>query len=95
VDKAFIGCNGVDFQNGYTTTNLFEGQIKQAMMKSANQTYMLADSSKFHQTYLGVVAPIEGIDYLITDSGIDQETIEQAEAAGVNLIVAGQSREIE
>ncbi|MBR5559411.1 MAG: DeoR/GlpR transcriptional regulator [Oscillospiraceae bacterium] len=95
VDKAFIGCNGIDFQNGYTTTNLFEGQIKQAMMKSANQTYMLADSSKFHQTYLGVVAPINGVDYLITDSGVDAETIAQAEEAGINLIVAGQTSENE
>ena len=47
VDKAFLGCNGVDFRSGYTTTNLYEGQIKRMMMQSANETYMLADSSKF------------------------------------------------
>ena len=93
VDKAFVGCNGVDFRNGYTTTNLYEGQIKQLMMASATQSYMLADSSKFNQTFIGVIAPISGVDYLITDAGVDQDSITQAEAAGVHLIVAGQPQE--
>ncbi len=91
VDKAFIGCNGVDFDSGFTTTNLLEGQIKQMMIASANQTYLLADSNKFHQSFLSVVAPIDGIDYWITDTGIDREAVENAEQAGVQLIVAGRS----
>ena len=93
VDKAFLGCNGVDFRNGYTTTNLYEGQIKQLMMSSATQSYMLADSSKFNQTYIGVIAPIGSVDYLITDAGVDQDSINQAEAAGIHLIVAGRPEE--
>ena len=88
VDKAFLGCNGVDFHNGITTTNLHDGQIKRMMMQSANVTYMLADSSKFHQSFLSVVAPIEEVDYLITDPGIAPYTLAEAEEAGLRLMVA-------
>lgn len=88
VDKAFLGCNGVDFRSGYTTTNLYEGQIKRMMMQSANETYMLADSSKFHQSFISVVAPISDVDHLITDSSLDQESRLQAEELGIHLIVA-------
>ena len=92
VDKAFLGCNGVDFRCGFTTTNLYEGQIKRLMMQSATEIYMLADSSKFHQSFISVVAHIDQVDYLITDSGVDQESIAESEKAGIHLIVAGQNR---
>lgn len=89
VDKAFLGCNGVDFHCGFTTTNLYECQIKRMMMRSANETFMLADSSKFHQSFLSVIAPLSEVDCVITDSGIDPESVVLAEKAGLHLKVAG------
>ncbi len=89
VDKAFLGCNGVDFRCGFTTTNLYECQIKRMMMQSANETYILADSSKYHQSFLSVVAQINQVDYLITDDGLDHETISMAEKSGIHLILTG------
>ncbi len=87
VDKAFLGCNGVDFRCGFTTTNLYECQIKRMMMQSANETYILADSSKYHQSFLSVIAQINQVDYLITDNGLDHETISMAERAGIHLML--------
>ena len=88
VDKVFIGVNGVDFTIGYTTPNLFEASIKRAMLENANERYILADSSKFHQTFLSIICPPDGIDHIITDSSIDPESVSQAEAASVDLIIA-------
>lgn len=88
VDKAFIGINGIDFENGFTTPNLFESQIKRAMMNSAYQVYILADSSKFNQTYLSIVCPISRVDCLITDSDISEKIVSQADDYGLDLIVA-------
>ena len=85
VDKAFIGCNGVDFQNGYTTTNLFEGQIKQAMMKSANQTYMLADSSKFGKNATYCYCPFKRIRAIVTDACPGETFTEAAKLNGIEL----------
>jgi DeoR family fructose operon transcriptional repressor len=94
VDKAFIGINGIDFQNGFTTPNLFESQIKRAMMNSAYQVYILADSSKFNQTYLSIVCPISRVDCLITDSDIAEKEINDAEQNGLKLIIADLKKSI-
>jgi DeoR family transcriptional regulator, fructose operon transcriptional repressor len=88
VDKAFIGVNGIDFENGFTTPNLFESQIKRAMMHAAYQVYILADSSKFDQTYLSIICPISRADCLITDSDITEKSISQAREARLDLIIA-------
>ncbi len=88
VDKAFIGINGINFEDGFTTPNLFESQIKRAMMNSAYKVYILADSSKFSQTYLSIVCPISRIDCLITDSDITEKDKNDAEQNGLKLIIA-------
>lgn len=88
VDKAFIGINGIDMENGFTTPNLFECQIKRAMMNSAYQVYILADSSKFDQTYLSIVCPISRVDCIITDSDITEKNISRAKDYGLELIIA-------
>lgn len=88
VDKAFIGINGIDFDEGCTTPNMFESQIKQAMINASKQVFMVADSSKFNKTYLSIVCLLADVDYLITDSGISAECKERASEAGIELVVA-------
>lgn len=88
VDKAFIGVNGIDIKTGYTTQNLFECELKRCIIESASQSYVLADSSKMKVITLGVICPISGVDFLITDSGIDPLYRNELERTGVELIVA-------
>jgi len=88
VDKAFIGINGIDFEIGFTTPNLFESQIKRAMMNAAYQVYIMADSSKFNQTYLSIVCPVSRVDCLITDDEITEAEKAGAVDNGLELIVA-------
>ncbi len=47
--KAFLGANGIDTQFGITTPSLMESNKKQAVATRSQQTFVLADSSKFHQ----------------------------------------------
>lgn len=88
VDKAFVGINGIDFGVGFTTPNLFESQIKRAMMNAAYRVYILADSSKFGQTYLSIVCPVDRVDYLITDEGITENQKKAADENDLELIIA-------
>lgn len=88
VDKAFIGVNGIDIKTGFTTQNLFECELKCCMIESASQSFVLADSSKANVVTLSVVCPITGVDFLITDSGIDPNFRHELERTGVELIVA-------
>ena len=76
-DIAFLGCNGVDRDRGYTNTNIAEAEIKQAMLRSANYKVFLADHEKVGNVASAFVADIESADLLITDTGADPEILEK------------------
>ena len=80
VDKTFLGINGVDAEYGYSITSFEEAAVKKEMIRSAKQTFVLADHSKFGATYLAKVADVEGeIDYLITDEPVEDFDYAQME----------------
>jgi DeoR family fructose operon transcriptional repressor len=88
VDKAFIGANGIDFhQDIITTPNLFEREVKRAMIDAAGETVIVADNTKFGKLYLGVICHLSEVDCIITDNGISQDTIELAKNVNVNIVV--------
>lgn len=88
VDKCFIGTSGIDLEYGYSDPNLEDYSLKAQMLKTAKQKFVLADHTKFNDSYIGKFADFTGtIDYLITDflpDSVDRERVE----ASVNLIVA-------
>jgi len=66
VDKCFIGINGVDEDFGYSTPRFEDAEIKALSIACANQSFILADRTKFGKVYLARVDVV--CDYLITDS---------------------------
>jgi DeoR/GlpR family transcriptional regulator of sugar metabolism len=69
-DRAFLGTSGITVAHGYSTANPLEAQVKQAMIRSADETYVLADSSKFGHAYLESFASLSAISLTLTDSGM-------------------------
>jgi len=45
-DKAFLGSSGFTAEIGHSTPNPDDAQIKEALIRSADETYVLVDSSK-------------------------------------------------
>lgn len=91
VDKTFLGVNGIDLDYGYSITNLDEAAVKKEMIRSAKQTFVLADYSKFGSTYLAKIADVEGqIDFLITDSHAEDFDYSQMEEK-VHIIYADEN----
>lgn len=88
VDKCFLGTTGIDIYFGYSDPNFNDSSIKKGMISAAKQKFIIADHTKFNDSYIGKFADFSGsIDYLITDrlpSGLDREYIE----TNVNLIIA-------
>ncbi len=87
VDKAILGVNGVSTSFGYSVPGSFEASLKKLMIQSAKQTIVLADHTKFGKSYLCRIAPIEGADYLITDS-VAPETKQELLDLEVNYVLA-------
>ena len=86
-DIAFLGCNGVDTARGVTNTNLAEAEIKQAMIRSAAKSVLLADHTKLGCVASAFVADITAINLLLTDGGADTKVLADLRASGLSIEV--------
>ncbi len=77
VDKAFIGVQGINFEVGLTSIAP-QMQIKRVILKVAGEVYVLADSSKFRDSYLSVICLIRHVFKVITDNEVSKENIKKA-----------------
>lgn len=85
-NKLFLGVDGIDLEFGISTSNAAEAHLNQVMMECADQTVVLADSSKLNKKGFGKIASLDRVDYLITDNGISLEDQIGLEEVGVNVI---------
>ncbi len=88
VQKAFFGARGVTLRDGLTDTNLFEVELKQAMVEISDQVYVLIDSSKFNVVGFSSFASINKVTAIITDAGVDPQVQSTFENNGVRIIIA-------
>lgn len=68
--KLFLGVDGIDLEFGLTTTDVREAELNQVMMRTAQKTIVLADSSKFRRRGFSKIANVSDVDMIITDSNI-------------------------
>jgi len=83
VDKAFLGADAVDIEHGITNATFSEVTIKQQIIESAKETFLVADHTKFGRTSLVNVADLRQVEYLITDNKIKQKTVNKLEKLGI------------
>jgi DeoR family fructose operon transcriptional repressor len=88
VDVAFLGTNGLSVRRGLTTPDQAEAAVKRAMVASARTSILVADSSKAGDDHLHRFAHLEEIDVLISDTDLDDETADQLQAAGLQVVTA-------
>ena len=84
-DKAFLGSSGFTAEMGHTTPNPEDAQVKEAIMRSANETYVLVDSSKYGHRCLTSFARLRDVDLTITDSHLSRSKAKLLEAAGATI----------
>ena len=86
--KLFLGVDGIDIDFGLTTTDVREAELNQAMMRTAQKTIVLADSSKFRRRGFSKICGITDIDMIITDPGIPDYTVRALSDLGIDLRIA-------
>ena len=86
-NKLFLSVDGIDLEFGLTTTNATEAQLNRKMVKSAQRTIVLADSTKFGRKGFGRICGIEEIHHIITDNGVSTQIVKHLETAGVKVTV--------
>lgn len=86
-DKLFIGADGFDLEKGSTTFNEVHG-VSKSMCNAAKEVILLADSSKFGRHSPNIVCPLDKIDTIITDTGLDKAIQERLIKKNIKLILA-------
>ena len=87
VARAFIGVDGIDLEHGISTTHALEAQLNRAMIRSAQRTVVVADSSKFGRRGFRRICGLEQVDILITDEDAPDSMVTAAEEMGVEVRV--------
>jgi DeoR family transcriptional regulator, fructose operon transcriptional repressor len=88
VDVAFIGTNGITVGHGLSTPDPDEAAVKRAMVASAHQVVVVADSSKIGREDLVRFAPIDDVDVLITDSELSPSVCSELTGLGIEVVIA-------
>ncbi|NQX71901.1 DeoR family transcriptional regulator [Paenibacillus ferrarius] len=86
VHKCFLSCKGVHIQRGISESNELQALIKSKMISIADETYLLADHSKFGMQSLTQVAGWSEIKHVITDGQTSREDVNRIRDIGVNVL---------
>lgn len=73
VDQLFLGVHGMDVRAGYTTPNLAEATTNKALVASAREVVVLADSSKWGVVGLADIGPLTLAATVVTDEGLAED----------------------
>jgi DeoR/GlpR family transcriptional regulator of sugar metabolism len=88
VNKTFISAGGISLMDGITDYELAEANISRKMMERADETVILADSSKFGKTTFANVCSLDDVYKVITDRDCPDEWKQHMAERDISLWVA-------
>lgn len=86
--KLYLGVDGIDLDFGISTTDMNEAELNRSMIRTAQKTIVLADSSKFGRRGFARICGMDDVDMIITDSHISAQLVREIEELGIELIIA-------
>ncbi len=87
VRLAFVGTDGFTARRGLTTQFAEGADAIRAMHDRAEETWLLADSSKYGRAGFVSVLPLNQVAGVITDTGIGEDSVSALRDLGVQVIV--------
>lgn len=88
VDKLFLATAGITLKSGLTYPSISDICVKRAMIESANEVYLVADSSKIGINSFASLGALSLINLLITDSNISKENEEMLKGNDIAYTIA-------
>ena len=87
VDIAFIGVDGIDLTGGVTNAKFTEVGLKRLMLRAAARSVIVTDHTKFGRVALARICDLKDVSLLITDRGVENETLNRLKKLGVPIDV--------
>jgi len=88
VRLAFVGTDGFSLERGMTTQLVEGAEIVKAMRAQAEETYLVADSSKYGRSGFVSVLGLAEVDGIITDSGLGELAARELAEASIRVTKA-------
>ncbi len=85
VRYAFIGTDGFSPLHGLTTHHLEGAEVVKRMAAHADETILLADSSKWRRRGFVGVLPLTAVAQVISDTSLSDEAAHEMEALGIRV----------
>ena len=86
VDKAFIGVDGIELEQGFWSDNILIGKVERQMAQAARQVFILVDSSKMGRNSVYPLMPLSEANYIVTNHFKDKQFVRQLQRHGCQLI---------
>lgn len=91
VRLAFLSVAGIN-ERGYFNNNMMLVESEKAMLAAADQSYVVADHTKFGKVSLSHLCRLEDVHGVVTDSGLESQWKKRIDDAGVELVLADHTR---
>jgi DeoR family transcriptional regulator of aga operon len=86
-DRLFLGVDGLDPEIGLMTPDPLEAQLNATMIEVSRNVVVVADSSKFERRSLSVIAKLDRVHKVITDSRVAPAVVAALRARNVEVEV--------
>jgi DeoR/GlpR family transcriptional regulator of sugar metabolism len=87
-DKVIIGVHAIDAKHGLTGQYLPEAMTDRAILKIGRKAIVDVDHTKFGRLATAFLAPVNAIDLIVTDTGIDPEIESALTSQGARVMKA-------
>lgn len=84
--KSFLSADGCAQGRRFTTTDFETARMNEITIRNSERTVMLLDSSKFSIFTHVAYAPVQDVYAIVTDTGIDADTLARLERSGAKII---------
>jgi DeoR/GlpR family transcriptional regulator of sugar metabolism len=88
VDKLFLAASAISFDAGLTYPGFNDLYVKKAMIESASEVYLVADSTKIGRISFASLGSIDLVNTFITDNGISNQDKKLFEERGIKVVIA-------
>ena len=91
-DRLFMGAKAVSLEQ-MAIADVFEleAHLKKTMIRSARKVVLVVESNKFREQAFFKIADLSAVQVLVTDDGIDEETVKRLEEMGIEVRIAKES----
>jgi DeoR family transcriptional regulator of aga operon/DeoR family myo-inositol catabolism operon transcriptional repressor len=91
----FLGTSGISPRKGFTSSDIYEAEIKRAMIAAGQRVVILADHSKFQRQALVSFSSLQDVDMVITSDLVEPAYIREMEELGVKVVVCPVKHELQ